>query len=151
MVKLLGQAVLLVSLSLLLFFHSSCGRRAPEYEEVFVDDSLIRLPLSRVYDRDVHFFTFKVDGRNVNFFVRTDGRGHLQTHFDACYSCFKYKLGYVHEGDQVVCLACRIGYKLEEEVWDYVGACVPISLKSRIAEPFLVLDVDWVKKGARYF
>ena len=40
-----------------------------------------------------HFFTYKIGGENINFFVCSVGTGKLQAHFDACYSCFKYKLG----------------------------------------------------------
>jgi uncharacterized membrane protein len=75
----------------------------------------------------------------------------LQAHFDACYSCFKYKLGYVREGNQVVCIACRIGYNLDDVVWDYVGACAPINLKSGIAGNDLVIKRSRLEKGERFF
>ena len=95
--------------------------------------------------------TYKNGGKNINFFVRTDGSGKLQAHFDACYSCFKYKLGYVREGNQVVCIACRIGYNLDEVVWDYVGACAPINLKSGIAGNHLVIKRSRLEKAKRFF
>ena len=130
---------------------AGCERQAPEHPIVVPRGDRVSIPLAAVNDGGVHFFTFKHQGKNVNFFVRTDGSGKLQAHFDACYSCFKYKLGYVHEGDQVVCIACRIGYDLADVVWDYIGACAPINLKSRIAGQHMVIKRTWLEKGERFF
>ena len=130
---------------------AGCERQAPEHPIVVPRGDRVSIPLAAVNDGGVHFFTFKHQGKNVNFFVRTDGSGKLQAHFDACYSCFKYKLGYVHEGDQVVCIACRIGYNLADVVWDYIGACAPINLKSRIAGQHMVIKRTWLEKGERFF
>ena len=130
---------------------TGCGRQAPEHPIVVPRGELVSIPLAAVNDGGVHFFTFKHEGKNVNFFVRTDGSGKLQAHFDACYSCFKYKLGYVHEGNQVVCIACRIGYDLADVVWDYIGACAPINLKSRIAGQYVMIKRSGLEKGSRFF
>ena len=130
---------------------AGCGRQAPEYPTVIPQNGHVCIPLATINDGGVHFFTFKHEGKNVNFFVRTDGAGRLQAHFDACYSCFKYKMGYIHEGDQVVCIACRIGYDLADVVWDYIGACAPINLKSRVEDQRMVIKLSWLEKGSRFF
>ena len=130
---------------------AGCERQAPEHPIVVPEAERVNIRLAAVNNGGVHFFTYKHGGKNINFFVRTDGTGKLQAHFDACYSCFKYKLGYVREGNQVVCIACRIGYDLDDVVWDYVGACAPINLKSRIAGDHLVIKRSWLEKGKRFF
>ena len=130
---------------------SGCERQAPEHPVVVSNGDRVRIQLAMVNNGGVHFFTYKHSGKNINFFVRTDGSGALQAHFDACYSCFKYKLGYVHEGNEVVCIACRIGYNLADVVWDYVGACAPIILKSGIAGNHLVIERSRLEKGKRFF
>lgn len=135
----------------LLPFCCACSEQAPEYDIVALDGDRLRIPLAQVNDGGVHFFTYKYQGKNINFFVRTDGQGRLRTHFDACYSCFKYKKGYVHEGTQVICIACRIGYDLQDPIWDYVGACVPITLKSSMAGNWLVVKQSHLEKGERFF
>ena len=140
-------AAVLLAISVLV----GCGRQAPEHAIVVPQDDRVRIPLATINDGGVHFFTFKHDGKNVNFFVRTDGSGQLQAHFDACYSCYKYRMGYIHEGNQVVCVACRIGYDLADVVWDYVGACAPINLKSRIEGQDMVIKRSWLVKGSRFF
>jgi len=88
---------------------AGCERQAPEHPVVVAEEDRVNISLAAVNNGGVHFFTYKHGGKNINFFVRTDGMGNLQVHFDACYSCFKYKLGYVREGNQVECIACRIG------------------------------------------
>ena len=143
--------VLLITAVCLLQSAAGCSKQAPEHRIVVPAGERVRIPLATVNDGGVHFFTYKWDGRNVNFFVRTDGTGHLQAHFDACYSCFKYKLGYVHEGNEVVCIACRIGYRLEDVIWDYIGACAPINLKSRILSGHLTINRTTLEKGKRFF
>lgn len=111
----------------------------------------VHLALETVTRHPVHFFTYRFNGKNINFFVRTDGNGEIRTHFDACYGCFKYKLGYVHEGNHVVCIACRIGYDLNDAVWDYVGACAPISLRSRVVGDKLLIRHSWLERGQSLF
>ena len=130
---------------------AGCSRQAPKHRIVSPEGDWVTIPLHTISDGGVHFFTYEWEGRNVNFFVRTDGSGRLQTHFDACYSCFKYKLGYVWEGSQVVCIACRIGYHLDDIVWDYIGACAPISLNSRISGERLAIRRVLLEKGKKFF
>jgi len=145
--KTLPALVALCGLLLLV----GCSRKAPEHRVVFPEGDWVKIPLSAVNDGGVHFYTYRWEGKNINFFVRTDGGGRLQAHFDACYSCFKYKLGYVREDDRVVCIACRIGYRLEDIVWDYIGACAPISLGSRIAGERLAIRRALLEKGKKFF
>ena len=130
---------------------AGCERQAPEYRVIVPDGNRVNIRLATVNNGGVHFFTYKLGRKNINFFVRSDGTGKLQTHFDACYSCFKYKLGYVREGNQVVCIACRIGYNLDDVIWDYVGACAPINLSSRIAGNHLVIKRSLLEKGQKFF
>lgn len=137
--------------SLLLAFVMGCHRRAPQHELVVAQEDVVRIHLHRISDGQAHFFTYQHDGKNVNFFIRTDGEKTIRAHFDACYSCFKYKRGYVQEGKQVVCIACRIGYDLDTPVWDYVGPCVPITLKCRIHNSDVELPLSALEKGARFF
>ena len=130
-----------------------CEKQAPEHEHVSIENGKVKLPLSRVDDHGVHFFTYPYQEKNINFFIRTDGKGNLQAHFDACYSCFKYKLGYVWDkkNNQVVCIACQLGYNLDDVIWDYIGACAPINLKSHSEGEFLIIEQEHLEKGERFF
>ena len=119
--------------------------------KVAAASGVVRLDRALVDDGRVHFFTYVHDGKNVNFLVRTDGKGRLQTHLDACYACFKYKLGFVVENDDLVCVACRLAYAIEDEFWDFIGACAPISIHNSIDGRTLVVDERILVDAARYF
>ena len=139
---------LLLALGLLA---AGCGPEAPVHELVQAAGGEISIPLSRVGDGEVHFFTYRHDGKNVNFLIRTDGSGKLQAHLDACFSCYRYRRGYVVEGDDLVCIACRLAYSTEDEVWDFIGACAPISVHSTIEANSLVIKDRLLVRAAKYF
>jgi len=146
--KLSVYAILLLWALLL---QPGCSRQAPEYRIVSAEGDWVNISLQAVNDGSVHFFTYKWEGRNINFFIRTDGSGRLRAHFDACYSCFKYKLGYVRRDKRVVCIACQIGYDLDDDLWEYVGACAPINLSSRAGAEHLSIRRAWLEKGKKFF
>ena len=147
--KYLFEKTVLLMFFVTMFF-AGCGRR-PEYQLVEATGDVIVIPVVRVNDGDVHFFTYHSPETYINFFIRQDGSGDLHSHFDACYGCYKYKEGYVHEEGAMVCLACRLSYDLEDAVWDYIGACAPITLKSRIEGGALVIRKEHLERGSRFF
>jgi uncharacterized membrane protein len=128
-----------------------CGPELPEYPQVHAENGAVRLPLAEVADGRVHFYSFPTGGTRVNFLVRTDGTGALQAHLDACYGCYRYKLGYVAEGDALVCRACRLEYPIADQVWDFIGACAPIPLHCRTEGAELLLEERDLERAARYF
>ena len=139
---------------LFLVLSSSCGcspEKAPEHPQVFASGDFVKLPLSEVNDGGVHFYTYKIAGKNVNFLVRTDAKNKLHSHLDACYSCFKYKLGYFVEDADLVCWPCRYRYALAEEEWQYIQACAPITLRSRIKGDYLLIKISVLQRAGKFF
>jgi len=136
---------------LLILLMWGCGRTAPEHEKVVAEGGAVRLQRRVVDDGRVHFFTFDHEGKNVNFLIRTDGDGKLHSHLDACHSCFKYKLGFVVEDQDVVCIACRLKYPVEDEFWDFIGACAPISIYNELEPDSVVIESRLLEQAARYF
>jgi uncharacterized membrane protein len=128
-----------------------CTRQAPEHTIVTPDGDNVKLPLKEVDDGGVHFYTYKHNEKNINFLVRTDAKGRLHTHFDACYACFKYKLGFRVEGTAILCIACSLKYSLAEETWAFIGPCAPINLRSVVKGDFLVIKVSRLEKGKKLF
>ena len=136
---------------LILLATAACSPAPPLHHVVEVDADAVRIPLQEVSDGEVHFFTLVHRGKNVNFLVRTDGLGAQHTHLDACYACYRYKLGFVVEDSALVCTACRLEYRLEDEIWDYIGACAPISIHSSLEGDELVIEESILVRAARYF
>jgi len=145
----MARRTVAVALSLILGW--GCARGAVEHPTVVAEGGLVRLDLESVDDGCVHFFTFVHDGKNVNFLVRTDGDGRLHSHLDACYSCFKYKRGFVVEEKDLVCIACRLAYHIDDEFWDFIGACAPIPIHSSIDGGAFVIEERILVEAARYF
>ena len=133
------------------FLACACSRRAPEYTIVEPKDGLVEVRFVDGSIPPVQFYTYKCNGRNVNFFVRRDREGIVRTHFDACYSCFQYKMGYTTGDNQVICRACRIAYELDEPVWDFVGPCAPITLSSSAKDGVVRIETRVLEKGSRFF
>lgn len=129
----------------------ACSRGPRTHQLVQPDGGGVRILRSEVADGHVHFFTFEQDGKNINFLVRTDGDGVLHAHLDACYACYRYKRGFVVEGSNLVCVACRFEYAISDEVWDYIGACAPISIHASLSRDHLVIDSALLEKAGRYF
>jgi uncharacterized membrane protein len=146
----LARTVLLWSVLICLSFLISCSERAAEHRLVKAENGEIRLAVSEFRDGNVHFFTYKKSGRNINFFVRTDGAGNLSTHFDACYTCYKKKKGYRQEGADLVCNECSLRFRLADEKWLHEG-CSPIPLASRIDKGFIVIKAGDIEEGERLF
>ena len=130
---------------------ASCDRLPPEHEVVEAEAQQVRIALSEVADGEVHFYTYLHQRRRVNFLVRTDGTGRLQTHLDACYGCYRYRRGFFVEGESLVCRACRFEYAIEDELWDYIGACAPISIHSELEGDDLVIERSLLERAAHYF
>lgn len=157
--RLLGTrlvtALHLAALLLAAALPAGCGPRAPEHELVQAQGEVVRIPRRLVEDGQVHFFTFEQGGehggKRVSFLVRTDGRGALHAHLDACYSCYRYRRGFVVEGSDLVCIACRLAYPIEDEVWDFIGACAPIPVPFALEGDSLVIRRVVLEKAGRYF
>jgi uncharacterized membrane protein len=130
---------------------SACGPKPPEHESVHAEGGVVRLSRAVVADGSVHFYTFAHEGRRVNFLVRTDGRGNLHTHLDACFSCYQYRRGFTVEAADLRCIACRYTYPLADEVWDYQGACAPIPIRFELEEQWILIEKRTLERAARYF
>lgn len=145
------KTLIILALGGLLLLLGGCTKQAPEHLLVTPQGDVIKIPVKDVNDGGVHFYTYKYKEKNINFFVRTDGKGKLHTHYDACYSCYKYKLGFRVEGSDLLCIACNLKYNLYDEHWDFIGPCSPIPLRSKVKGDFIVIKVAVVKRGQKLF
>lgn len=141
---------ILLSMIIGLVLLSGCTE-APKYPVVNAEGDVVQIALKDVSDGNVHFFTYRSGGKNINFFVRMDGTGDFHACFDACYACYKFKKGYRQEGTDLVCNECGTRFGISEEVWKHAGGCAPIALASTISNDLIVIRVADLKKGKRLF
>jgi uncharacterized membrane protein len=121
-----------------------------EHKVIKPSDGKIIVPIDSVNDGKVHFFTYKKSGKRINFFVRTDGKGNISSHFDACYTCYKNKKGYRVEGTDLICNECNLKFRLADEIWENKD-CRPIMLRSKMENNNLIIETSLLEKGARLF
>jgi len=145
------RAALALALLLATLGAAACGPRLPEHQEVHAQGAAVHIPLSSVADGAVHFFTYPARDARVHFLVRRDGSGSLQAHLDACFSCYRYRMGFVVEDGYLVCRACRYKYAIADETWDFIGACAPIQIHSSVDGDDLVIATRDLERAAKYF
>lgn len=129
----------------------ACGDTLPEYERVEMQGDTLRLPLDRVADGQVHFYSIISRGKRINFLVRSDASGALHAHLDACYACYHYRRGFIVENGAIVCRACRYAYDLRQPEWNYIGACAPITVPSSLRAGELRIRRRAFERAERYF
>jgi uncharacterized membrane protein len=113
-------------------------------------DGAFRLPAATFEDGHAHWYTYQAEDREIEFFVLKSSDGAIRAAFNACDVCFLDKEGYRQEGDEMVCNACgqRFPSKLINEVR---GGCNPSPLERTMEGDEVVIRVDDILAGARYF
>lgn len=124
--KLCAVAALLLFFSLL---GAACTSEQ-KYSAPTVVGSSVVIDVSTLQPETPHFFTYRYDGKNINFFVLRMGDG-VQSYFDACASCYPHKLGYKCENGSVVCRNCGQRFSIHK-LEKGLGGCYPIKLEGRV-------------------
>ena len=137
--------------ALLLGSVSSCAREAAKYPEVRARDGFVTADASGIASESGRFFTYRADGgKRVDFFVYRDSAGAPHAVLDACRTCYRWKKGYLLDGNEVVCVKCDMRFKLDA-LAQGTGSCVPIQVKSELRGNSLIIPVSELEAGARYF
>ena len=110
----------------------------------------IMIPLSDINDGNAHHFQYKNDGTSIKFFVVKSSDGIVRAAFDACDVCFPEKKGYTQDGDFMICNNC--GRRFHSTRINVVeGGCNPAPLNREVVADNLVIKVEDVVPGARFF
>jgi uncharacterized membrane protein len=121
-----------------------------KFQMVKAEKGIVRIPISKVNDGKAHFFTYKDEEKNINFFVLKSSDGVIRAAFDACDICYKERKGYRQEGDYMVCNNC--GQKFPStRINDVKGGCNPAPLNREVRGEYLILKVSDIQKGKSYF
>jgi uncharacterized membrane protein len=120
-------------------------------ERVKPANGAVTIPVAKVSDGAAHFFRFSDDGRDIGFFIVKGRDGALHVAFDTCDVCFKEKKGYVQQGDFMVCRNCNQRFASDRIGPHAVGGCNPTYLPARQSAGNIVISVNDLNSGARYF
>ena len=138
-----------ISAIILLLTLLSCSQ-GPGYPVVEAKEGTIRIPLGSIEENGVHFFTYRFDGRNIEFFVRRSASGTLHSAFNACFTCYKYHKGFHLEGEDIACSKCGTRFRAASDNW-VVGGCTPIGLPHETDNEALIIAVADLQGRARLF
>ncbi len=130
--------------------HALFGMFEGKYQKVTQADGVVTIPLTTVNDGKAHYYSYKDQGRDINFFVVKSNDGTIRAAFDACDVCFPEKKGYSQQGDYMVCNNC--GQKFHSTRINVVkGGCNPAPLTREIVGEKLLITVSDIRSGSRYF
>ena len=110
----------------------------------------VRLSLDTFDDYKAHHYTYMHQGRPIEFFVLKSQDGVVRAAFNACDVCYLSKKGYTQDGDFVVCNNCGQRFPANE-INDVHGGCNPSPLGRVVDGNTLVILVEDIVKGLRYF
>jgi uncharacterized membrane protein len=110
----------------------------------------VRIPVKDVADGDAHHYVYEGNGTAIKFFVIKSSDGVLRAAFDACDVCFPAKKGYTQDGEFMICNNC--GRRFHSSQINVVeGGCNPAPLKREVVGENLVIKVEDILPGVRFF
>ena len=93
-------------------------------EKIDLVDGEIKLLAETFNDNLVHYYNTEISGKNIYFFVVKDQNGIYRAAANACQVCFDSRMGFIQEGDFMVCNTCGNKYPLEKIATEK-GGCNP--------------------------
>lgn len=121
-----------------------------QHSKVKAVDGQVRIPVQDVDDGKAHYYQYDNGQTEIKFFVVRSQDGVLRAAFDACDVCFPAKKGYSQDGDYMICNNC--GRRFHSTQINVVeGGCNPAPLQREMAGDHLVIRVDDILPGARFF
>ena len=113
--------------------------------------SEVTFPESAFADGKAKFFEYKTsDGKKVKYFIIKSSDGVIRAAFDACDVCYESRKGYVQDGDAMVCRNCGRRFQ-STKVNVVTGGCNPSALTRNIKEGKVVIPVQALNEGTRFF
>lgn len=121
------------------------------HETVRPTDGAITIPVAKVSDGEAHFYRYPDGGKELKFFVVKGNDGAVRAAFDSCDVCFRDKKGYVQQGDAMICRNCNQSFAIGRIGPHAVGGCNPSYLPHRQAAGNIIISVQDLKAGERFF
>jgi len=101
-------------------------------------------------DGQAHFYSAKIDGVVVKYFLVKTPDGVVRAAFDACDVCYPEKKGYRQEGNFMICANCGQKFPLAK-VGLVKGGCNPAPLAHTEENGKVVIGEDALRQGVAFF
>lgn len=130
---------------------AGCDRDTTKYPVIRAQGDKVAIDISGIGSQSGSFRTYRsTSGKKVDFLIYRESSGAPHAVLDACRTCYRWKKGYVLEGNEVVCLKCDLRFRLDN-LAQGTGSCVPMALKTEQQGDTLILLVAELEAGARFF
>ncbi|KUG27659.1 hypothetical protein ASZ90_002493 [hydrocarbon metagenome] len=120
------------------------------HASVALRDGVVTIPLADVSGGTAKFYTVKVHGTDVRFFILTTPDGVTRSAFDACDVCYPARKGYEQDGPDMICRNCGLRFR-EDLVGEVRGGCNPSPLAHELADGTIRITEAALMEGLRYF
>ena len=111
----------------------------------------VTYPASRFDNGKAQYFEYKTgDGITVRYFIMKSSDGVIRAAFDACDVCWREGKGYVQQDNFMVCRNCGRRF-LSTKINEVSGGCNPAPLTRKIEGDKVVIAIEHVLAGKRYF
>lgn len=120
------------------------------YPPAMAADGGVRFPLATFDDYQAHYYTYMHENRPIEFFVLKSKDGIVRAAFNACDVCFAARRGYSQDGEVMVCNNCGQRFPANQ-INVLKGGCNPSPLQRTVEGDSLVIQVEDIVEGLRYF
>lgn len=120
------------------------------FTEVQANNGIVAIPVAKVNDGRAHFFTYREAGRATHFFVLRSQDGEIRAALDACDVCYQAGKGYRQEGNQMICINCKMAFR-SDRINEVQGGCNPAPLQRSLRDGHLLLSAAELSRLAWYF
>ena len=145
-----GLIALLIGFAAAILY-SYYGEKIQEkvFESLATQTKDVRILLSDMNADKVRFYSYLLPGnKSIKFFVTKTSENKVRIAFDACQDCYKSHLGYGQSGKDIICILCKRRIKGMNH---NQSGCSPLALKSTVENGQIVIKLDDLKEGFRYF
>ncbi|SDB26599.1 Predicted membrane protein [Desulfonatronum thiosulfatophilum] len=150
----LGCVLIVAFAVLLLFAHSGpqdkAATAATPVPVVPMDGELVHAAATLSDGRARHYVLETADGVGIRYFVLQASDGTVRTAFDACDACWQANMGYVQDGEVMICRNCNMRFPTRV-IGEVRGGCNPTPLASVVREGNIVIRESDVLEGRPYF
>ena len=129
------------------FIYAKSTTRISPATEVAFTNGEITIPVTQMYDGNLHRFVVKENGVPVRFWLYQKPDGKIATVFDACEICGA--VGFYKSSNGVICKNCAAPINLQSV--GTPGGCNPVPLKAEVTRDSVIIREADVQKGAHFF
>lgn len=102
-------------------------------------------------DGGARFYSYTTGaGQSIRFFVMKSADGVVRAALDACAVCYRQRLGYRQEGDQMVCNKCGQAFA-SNRINEVTGGCNPIPLNREAASGQVIVRAAVLETAAIHY